>query len=339
MTTLRARPRVPDERPQGWARPGLDRRRRRQEEPAGTPHQDLGASEALPKLLTTAGAVIAPTTAVTALLLYFGRQHANAFFGYFGVNFTALDLTPTDFLVRSADGLFIPIAVAAAALLLALWAHTLVLYRLTTTTARRILRFVAPAAGLLGAGFVGFAAVLAVTHGGLRDAVPPESGGLALAIGVVLLLYAVRLARELWNRRLPSGVPRIGGTGLAEWATAFVLVTVGLFWAVTSYAAGVGRGRAMQLRDVLPAWPDAVVFSEQRLNLDVTGVAEVACDADDAAYRFRYDGLKLVQQAGDHYLLLPATWTPALGAAVLLPRTDAVRLEFVLAGQNRPAGC
>ena len=48
-----------------------------------------------------------------------------------------------------------------------------------------------------------------------------------------------------------------------------------------------------------------------------------------AAYRFRYDGLRLILQAGDQYLFLPQAWTRAGGVAILMPRNDSLRLEFV----------
>ena len=299
---------------------------------------DLGAGQALPRLLRAAGAVVAPTTVVTGLLFYFGQLHAYAFFWHFGVNFTVLDLTPTDYLVRSADGLFVPIAVAAALTLVGLWVHRLVVHRLRTATSVRILHVVAPVAGALGALLVGLAFLLVLADGP-RRALPGEVGGPALAVGVLLLVYAVRLARREEDRRRPAGARRIPATGLAEWAAAFVLVTVGLFWAVNSYATGVGTGRALDLRQQLGSWPETAVFSERRLALAGQGVTEVRCEDAEAAYAFRYDGLKLVQQAGGHYLLLPETWTPASGSAVLLPRSDGVRLEFALAGAARPSTC
>ena len=109
---------------------------------------------------------------------------------------------------------------------------------------------------------------------------------------------------------------------------AFLLVSVGLYWAVGSYAFGVGTGRALQLQDALPTQPAAVLYSERSQSLVVPGVTEVRCANPDAAYRFRYDGLRLVRQSGNQYLLLPATWTRATGTAVLIPRGEGVRLEF-----------
>ena len=112
---------------------------------------------------------------------------------------------------------------------------------------------------------------------------------------------------------------------MVEWAAVFVLIAVGLFWAVGNYAGGVGRSRAVQIEHELAARPDATLFSEKRLALG--GVPEMSrstCTADDAvkddsAYRFRYDGLKLVFQSGGQYLFLPAGWTHDDGPALVVP--------------------
>jgi hypothetical protein len=82
-----------------------------------------------------------------------------------------------------------------------------------------------------------------------------------------------------------------------------------------------------------------VAYSEKRLILQSPGVREVDCHDPDAAYRFRYDGLKLVLQAGNQYFLLPAAWTRTNGAAIVLPRADKIRLQFSPPGQIRDATC
>ena len=126
---------------------------------------------------------------------------------------------------------------------------------------------------------------------------------------------------------------------MAEWGAVFILVSVGLFWAAGSYASLVGAGRAQQIEVLLPSFPDVVVFSEKRLSLHAPGVREITCQEPDVAYRFRYDGLKLVQQSGNQYLFLPAGWTHTNGAAILIPRSNALRLEFSPPGQVRSATC
>jgi hypothetical protein len=116
---------------------------------------------------------------------------------------------------------------------------------------------------------------------------------------------------------------------VAEWAAVFVLVGLSLFWAASDYSAAVGRSRARQFVAELPTYPDAVVYSNRSLSLHAPGVRELRCRDPEAAYRFRYDGLKLMLQAGDQYLFLPAAWSPRNGVAILVPRSDSLRLEFL----------
>jgi hypothetical protein len=66
-----------------------------------------------PAVLKALGTVPAPASVATGLLFYFGAQHAYWFCAYFGVHYTALEFTTPDYLIRSADGLFVPVATAA----------------------------------------------------------------------------------------------------------------------------------------------------------------------------------------------------------------------------------
>jgi hypothetical protein len=159
-------------------------------------------------------------------------------------------------------------------------------------------------------------------------------GGLALAGGVLLLAYAAHLA----GPQSATG-HRSDFSALAEGGFALLLVTIGLFWAVGSYAIDVGAGRARETVAELDTAADAVLYSERSLRLAVAGVTEFRCQDPEAAYRFRYDGLKLVLQSGGQYLLVSAEWSRENGTAVLLPRTDAVRLEFATPGQRRSEIC
>jgi hypothetical protein len=65
-------------------------------------------------------------------------------------------------------------------------------------------------------------------------------------------------------------------------------------------------------------------------------------DGEGEPVRFRYDGLKLLPQSGDQYLLLPGTWSRRNGVAILIPRNDFLRLELVPASARateRPPTC
>lgn len=299
-----------------------------------------GAAHAIPRLLRAVGSIAAPTSVITALLFYFGRLHASAFLFYFGVNFTALDLTVQDYLVRSADGLFRPAAATAALVLLAFWAHRVTTQVLGEPARRRVRRVVVPVAGSAGAVLLGIA-FLGMIRGDRIYRPVPEIGGLTLAGGVLLLSYAARSVRRPdagpVRRRPPDGAPVGTGVTLAEWGVTFALVSIGLFWTVGTYAIGVGTGRAKEMEARLPAWPTATVFAERSLSLRQPGVLETRCSDPEAAYRFRYDGLKLILRSGEQYLFLPAHWSTSRGDALLIPRSNAVRVEFTRDVVARPA--
>ena len=306
-------------------------------EPAPVPvDEDIGAGEAAPRLLKVFGGIVAPTSLLTGLLFYFGRSRSAGYYRYFRVNFTVLDLTTNDYLLAGIDGLFVPISVASLLALVCLWLNRLLLTRLPGDARRRAVRILVPVAAVAGAVLMTLAFLDLLTEGEVFGANSP-AGGLCLAVGVLLLAYAVRLIRLSLPRPAPVRGRRSQATGLAEWGAAFLLVSIGLFWAADGYAFGVGTGGAIQLHRALPVVPEAVIYSAQSLSLDVPEVTETRCADPDAAYRFRYTGLRLVRQAGNQYVLLPANWSRESGTTVLIARSATIRLEFRPAGQPSPA--
>ncbi|MEO3848360.1 hypothetical protein ABGB09_12025 [Streptomyces sp. B8F3] len=302
------------------------------------------------------GAVVAPTSFVTGLMYYFGLNQAWWFYAYFGVDATLLGLGTTDYLVISVDALFVPMVVTAAAGLTAFWGHDLLRARLAAGARPPALRILVPALGATGAllALSGFWTVLDndfFLHHYL--AVAP----LSLAIGVILLAYALQLRRTLPPDALHSHpstptqdpdepgdgprdprpqppaqhpAPRPEWAAVAEWAVVFVLVGLSLIWAATDYAASVGRARAQQLVARLPTSTTAVLRTERSLSIDAPGVRELRCADAESGYPYRYEGLVLVIQSADQYVLLPRNWEPRQSVALVIPRTASVRLEFVL---------
>jgi hypothetical protein len=283
----------------------------------------------LAQLMRILGTVVAPTTLLTSVLFYFGWMHAYWFFNYFGVNSTVLGLTTEDYLMRALDGLWVPMTLVAGAGLLVLWGHAVLRTRLATISPG-VLRVLVSAMAALGlvlavAGLWSvFAVEATVLERRLYGTIPPVS----LALGVLLLMYAVHLWRSLAAEKTARGAGRAPWAAVAEWAGVFVLVGLSLFWAATNYSHAVGTGRAHEHVRTLRAHPNVAVYSHQSLSLNAPGVRELRCQHPEASYRFRYDGLKLILQSGDQYVFLPAKWTPANGVAVLLSRDDSVRLEF-----------
>lgn len=281
------------------------------------------------RALEVAGLVVAPATLLTALMYFFGLLHAYWFFSRFGVDYTVMGLTTQDYLVRSADGLFVPLTSVAAVGLALLWTSCCVPEGVVVRTRRATRRIAVPTAVLIGMALLGIAAA-GITDPALFTGtfgIP----GLSLTAGVLLLTATTRGRRRA--RPSPTAVL------VAEWLAIFLLVSVGLFWATTDYSASVGTRRAEQLIAALPAWPDAVLYAEKSLNVSLHGVREQRCHDPDGAYTVRYDGLKLVLESGGQLFFLPAAWTDGAGSALVLPHTDALRLEFTAPGRSASGNC
>jgi hypothetical protein len=304
---------------------------------APAPNSDAGA---LPQLARVLGGIVAPTTLLTALLYYFGWLHAYYLFGYFGVNSTTLGFGTVDYLMRSVDALYIPLAVAAIVALLALWGNAALLPALRAGSPGLRSRFLR-AVTVLGIALVlaGGALTLLIGGGG--------SGYVALApvgfaAGIVVLGYAVHMRRVLRHAGQQARAASAWADA-AEWMITFFLVAISLFGAASDYAGGVGVTRASQLAAELPYQPAVVLYSQHSLDLPPTGITETRCANADAGYRYRYDGLVLVLESNGKYLLLPRQWTRDGGSpAILLAESDAIRLEFypgTVAPASSPTAC
>ena len=260
---------------------------------------------------------VAPATLVTGVLFFFGWGHAYWFFHYFGVDSSTLGLERSDYLMRSVDGLFLPLALVAVIALAVAWGHLLGERYLPASVRRPPGPWALWTAGALGLLLVvnGISALFVATIFNQGLAVAP----LSLAIGILVIFSVLHR----------SGTTGPGWRSVIEWLAVFVLVGLSLFWAAFDYSAAVGRSRAAQFVEELPDAPEAIVYSKYRLSISAPGVVEVRCAGDpDRAYGFRYDGLTLLWQTDDAIVLIPLSWTRASGVAVVVPGDAGVRLDF-----------
>jgi hypothetical protein len=310
---------------------------RRRPDPPLDEAQDDDPAVALPKALKAIGSVVAPASLLTALMYYFGVQHAYWYFRHFGVNYTVLGLSTQDFLVRSVDGLFLPLSVVAAGVLAALWAFNAGSGVLTGETLRTVQRRVAWVALVIGL----LALKLSVV-GIVRPRVFAGFAGLpglCLAAAVLLLAATLHLLRRARATTAPQPPPWLG---VAEWGAVFVVVSVGLFWAVTDYSAVVGSTRGERTAQQLADAPDVVLYSTERLSLPRMIADEVMCEqpeGTEGAFRYRYENLTLIFASEGQFVFLPLGWPADGGAAIVLPRSDSLRLEFIPAGLWQGATC
>jgi len=326
MTLIDSRPAAPDLA--GLSAPT------REAPPA--PPVDPETPEQVRSLFQMIGSVVAPTTMLTALLFYFGWAYSATFFEHFGLHISVMGLTTQDYLMNSVQALFVPMAVSFSAGLLIVWVHTRLKVRFFVGPhARRRLRLAAGAAGLSGLVLfgIGMAGIFVFTDQARLSLRFPLSFG----AGVTLLAYASRLHAR--SERFHGAAAGAGSTALVELAVAFLLVSLSLLWTATNYAAAVGETRARQFASELRSRPEAILYSKEPLYLDAPGVRETSCGEAAGGYRFRYEGLRLMIESAGHYFFLPASWSSAGAAAIVVPDNDAVRMQFAVgpAGGRRQA--
>jgi len=269
---------------------------------------------------------VAPTTLVTALAFYFGWVMTNSRASYFGLDASALGFSAQDYLLRSAEALFVPLATLIVLALGVVWVHAYAMRQLAGH--RRRLRLAARAAAVSGGLLFAFGVVSVFRPLSFSPyyLFPSASPG----IGVALFAYAMYLLDRLdvvehSTRLAPAGDAR---SPTVAFALIALLIVLSSFWTASSYAQALGRGRAARLARGLSARPHVVVFAPKRLDIRAAGVVEQRLTGDDRAYRYRYSGLRLLIRSGGKYFLLPEGWTRSNGVAIVLADSQDYRFEF-----------
>jgi uncharacterized membrane protein YidH (DUF202 family) len=310
--------------------PSQDRAASQAPRPQGT--QPAGGTPSWRTTIETIGSVVAPTTLIGALLYYFGWARTNELYASFGVDASALGFSVQDYVLRSTDATYVPLGALGILILLALWAHVTIRSWAVGRRSRWPAEVIAPAA--IAFGLVAFArGVLGVANPLWSDFLVTP---LCLAAGVGMLGYGAHLLRK--HRASGAGEDRPADPSWfapAHITLVVLLVVLSLFWATEVYARAFGRGKAQQIATAVTSRPAVTVYSSSRLHVDTPGVEESDLGASYAPYRFRYSGLRLLIRSGGKYFLLPSNWSPNNSVTVVVPDTDAVRLEFRPAAAGR----
>jgi hypothetical protein len=296
-------------------------------EPGETPKAD--AASRTRTVLELLALVATPTTLLIALAFYFGWKLTESRAAYFGIDYSTLGFSTQDYLLRSADALYVPLGGIVVAGLVALAAHMFVSDCLTHGRRLQLLHRLVPAMAAIGA-------VLFVTGAyGVFRQLPFEIHYLFVPLspgfGIVLLAYAGYV-----HDRLASLDSAASATGprLSPGSVGIVLISLfvvlSLFWATSLYATALGRGRAERLAVDLSSRPGVVVYSEEQLGLSGPGVIEEALAETSSVFGFRYGGLRLLIRTDDKYFLLPDGWTRSIGTVIVLPDAAGLRFEFTV---------
>jgi hypothetical protein len=320
--------------------------------------EDSQSAMAFERWVRLAGNVIAPATAISALLFYFGYVSSRSQYEYFGLDVDTIGLTTQGFIMRSPQPLLVPLLVLSMVGASAVLVNAGIRRRLTSAcadpepgSAIRARRWIgrATAGGLLlmAAGFV-----LLLLYPLLRDwpsfnLITP----LVIALGGSIATYAIGASRLAGNLEfvpdpgqdsaaLAPGSPatplaRSSPVLLRPAVSVFILVAVAasIFWATATVAQWTGVGLAQSQAQRLDELPSVILDTKERLFLTSPGINEVALPPSTGqTFHYRYRHLRLLIQGEGRMFLVPDKWSPS--DSTMLVRLDpSVRMQFQFVNQ------
>ena len=276
-----------------------------------------GAAPTARGALELVGLVIAPTALVTSLAYYFGWVLTDANASYFGIDASALGLSTQDYVLRSANALFVPLGSLLVIALAVVWLHAIALRGLADRDGRMRVRAAARVAIVVGAVLfvVGAVGALTAMHVVGSYLFRPASPG----VGVGLLAWGLHL-------RARAGGAGAGHAPPAAIGLVGMIIVLSTFWTFSAYAHQAGLARAHTLAASLGKRPLVTVYAPDRLH--IRAAAERRLAGRFEAYHYRYTNLRLLLRSGGKYFLVPDGWTHAAGSAIVLDDSPRYRFEF-----------
>ncbi|MEO6413558.1 MAG: hypothetical protein ABIO48_13315 [Pedococcus sp.] len=264
------------------------------------------------RVYSFAGNIVAPATALSTLLFYFGYVSTRAQYLYFGLDVDTIGLSTQGFVMRSPQPLLVPVLVlfllVAGGIAVNRWLGP----RLTGHTG---------AALALGTTIVGVGLLVLFSYPATgRWTYYPLVTPVLLALGAGITAYAMGVRRGPVRLRV------------ALWLT----VAAAVFWTNATLAQWSGTGLGQEQASRLNELPRVVLDTRERLYLRNADVSEAVLQTEEGqTFRYRYRGLRLLVQNGDRMFLVPCTErvTPCpyhQGSATLVVRfSDNTRVQFL----------
>jgi hypothetical protein len=273
-----------------------------------------GGDSGLEPVIGFVSRVLIPAGLLTAVLYYFGYVREQALFSHFGIDLSIVGFSTTDYLVRSTSTVFFPLATVLVLGVAAVAVHHLFVYLLPRLDDRwrRVVWIIlgAMAFVLLVAGVVGL-------QRRANPAIGPLFAPVALASGALLLEYTAEMVQT--RETMPDQLATVlASTQTVRRGLLVALALVAVFWTTTTVAQQRGIAAANAIEISLPIQPQAIVYSRARLQITGPGVTLSRLDASDAAFAYRYSGLRTLIHANGRWYLLPAGWTRDNGATVIV---------------------
>ena len=264
------------------------------------------------RVYSFAGNIVAPATALSTLLFYFGYVSTRAQYLYFGLDVDTIGLSTQSFVMRSPQPLLVPVLVlfllVAGGIAVNRWLGP----RLTGHTG---------AALVLGTTIVGVGLLVLFAYPAIgRWTYYPLVTPVLLALGAGITAYVMGVRRGPVRLRV------------ALWLT----VAAAVFWTNATLAQWSGAGLGQEQASRLNELPRVVLDTRERLYLRNADVSEAVLQPEEGqTFRYRYRGLRLLVQNGDKMFLVPCTekvdpcpYHP--GSATLVVRfSDSTRVQFL----------
>ena len=263
-------------------------------------------------LITKVGS---PIAVGTALLFYFGWTRADAQARALGYDVTLLGLTTSDYVLRSINVLFLPLILLLLGALAGYLVHPLVVRSLQRRRVQRPTKLLVAGLRLGWLWFPVLSLVVYATVPASRTVIVP----IGLAAGILIAIYGDRLDRHL--RQLP---PSQG----AVRALTLILLAVVVFWGTERTANLFGRQFAEYIAAEPKEYAQITLFSPKRLELAGPEIKEQMIGTEESAYRYRYDGLRLLLYSNSKYFLLAYSDSRPKPSVVVIPDNEQLRVEF-----------
>ena len=280
------------------------------------------ARTSLPEVVQMVTAFAAPTTLVAALLLFFGYNRTVHLFLTFGVDVGSLSYSAQDYMLRSVEAIYAPIAILLIVGVVLLFGHGWVLHRVSGRVYTRRLRYIAATLLVVGGAvlFRGLLGIAIVDLSRNELVLTP----LALSTGAACTAYGYWLHRVIapahpfewpaWMRNMFVGI-------------VIAVVLLGLFWATTNVAQAYGRAVAHDFLRDIPKRPAITIYTSNRLYLQGRGVTEEALRGDQG-FKYRYQGLRLLVQSDGRYFVFSDRATARDVTTFVVPVSDDIRIDL-----------
>ncbi|WP_157170864.1 hypothetical protein [Nocardia araoensis] len=271
------------------------------------------------------GAVVAPTTIITALCYYFGYVYTRKKLAYFGVDCDALGFASSDYVVGSVSVLYVPLLLLLVGWFSATWVGTYARRFVRSGRRPRLVRNIGRVVLTIGAIFIttGITGILvpwltpkAPVLSWMFSPATLGAGGLLIVVGY----WVMSASMSEPSAGEPTSTTRINQT------IAIAVSLLALFAVMNSFATRLGDNAARSAAHDLWTRESVVsVVTDQRLDVPRNLVAETLVEAPSPQpARFRYQCFRVLVARDDLWVLVPAKWSQDNGFAVIVPAHGSI---------------